>query len=196
MHPQTRQTRQITHIVGLPRVARQVVKSGIGGAQGIAAQRVVHFGLQLVVCAFGFEKVLQLRGAGLPQHTALQRRLVVQSGLVEQVQNRPRRARFGIKTAKHHAFEACMQHRTRAHGTRLQRHKQLTAIQPVVAQRLRRRTQCQNFSMGGGVMAGDRCVAAGGDDFAILHHHRAHRHLARRRCALGFLQGELHERSV
>ena len=85
-----------------------------------------------------------------------------------------------------------MQHGTAAHGAGLQGDEQFAAVQPVVAQHLGRRTQGLDFGMRRGVVAVDRCVAAGGDGHAVLQHHRPHRHLARSRSQAGLGQGELH----
>ena len=66
---------------------------------------MVHFGLLLVLLAFGFEEPLQLCCTFFRQHAALQHGLVVQRGLLKQIDNRARRASFRVRRAEHNAFE-------------------------------------------------------------------------------------------
>ena len=144
MQSQPGQTRQIAHIMRWPRVAGHIVKSGIRCSQCIAVQGVVHFGLQLVLSTFGFEKALQLCCAGVSQHAAFNHGLVVQRVdervVVKEVGDRACRARFGIYRTENHALQPRMQHRTGAHGAGLQRYKKLATVESVIAQRFCCRT--------------------------------------------------------
>ena len=151
----------------------------VGGAQGVVTQGVVHQRLLALSVAPLGEKILQQRGALGCQHPALNLRLVVQLRLGKQIDHRPRCAGFWICRAIHHALEPRLQHGPAAHGAGLQRDEQLAAIQPVVAQRFCSRTQGDDLGMRRGVVLLQWRIAAGGDDLAVLHHHRAHRHFAR-----------------
>ena len=142
------------------------------------------------------EEVLQHGTTGIGQHAAHHGGLVVELRLGKQVDDRTHRAGAGLRGTKHHPLQAGVQHGTTAHGAGLQRDKQLTTVQPVVAQHLRGRTQRNDFGMGGGVVAGEGGVAAGGDDHAVLHHHRAHRHFTRSCSRVGQRQRLCHKNCV
>ena len=86
-----------------------------------------------------------------------------------------------------------MQHGAAAHGAGFERHIEGAAVQPVVAERLRRRAQGHDLGVGGGVVAIDGRVAAGGDHATVLHHDRAHRHFAGVGRRAGFGQRLAHE---
>jgi hypothetical protein len=144
----------------------------------------------------GLEKRLQQGGALLGPHTALHHRLVIQPGLSKEVHHRPGCAGLGVGRTKDHALEPGVQHRAAAHGAGFQRHVQGAAVEPVVAQVLGGRAQGRDLGVCGGVVLRDRCISTGADHDAVLHHDRAHRHLAGRGRGAGLLQGKAHERGV
>jgi hypothetical protein len=56
--------------------------------------------------------------------------------------------------------------------------------------------QRHDLCMGTGVMSGDRCIAAPAYDLPLVHHHRAHWHLAGLPSLLGQAQRLAHEWGV
>ena len=117
---------------------------------------------------------------------------MVDFGVAKQVEHRTRRARLGVGRAVHHAREPGMQHGAAAHGAGLQRHVEAAAVQPVVAQALRRCAQGHDLGMGRGVVALHGGVAAGGDDLAVPDHDGAHGHLTSAGGGVRLGQGQAH----
>jgi hypothetical protein len=121
---------------------------------------------------------------------------VVQARLGKEIEHRSGRAGLGVGRAEHHAREPRMQHGTGAHRAGLERHEQLAAVEPVVAERGGGGAQGVDFGMRTRVVLRHGRVAAGGDDLPVLHQHRADRHLAgfARPACLG--QGQRHPARV
>ena len=196
MHAQPGQSRQIRHVTGLPGVAWQGFKTGVGGAHGIVAHRHTLQGLRPLHAALLLEETLQQLCTLLGQHTSLHSGLVVQPGLGEQVQHRSCRPGAGLGRAEYDSFEPGMQHGAAAHGTGLQRDEQLAAVEPVVAQQPGGFAQGIDLGMAGGVMGCHRGVVSGGNHHAILDHHGAYRHFADVRCGTGCGKGLRHKAGV
>ena len=185
MQAQAGQRRQIADVVRHPRVAGQVVERRVGRAQRVVAQRAdVH--------AARLEEVAQQRRRLVGQHAALHLRVVVQARFGEQVQHRAGGAGLGVGRAEHHAPHPRVQHGAGAHGAGLQRHHQRAAVEPVVAQRGRGGAQRHDLGVRARVVRADGGIAPGGDHAPVLHHHRAHRHLARGGGGAGFGQRQAH----
>jgi hypothetical protein len=79
-----------------------------------------------------------------------------------------------------------------AHRAGLERDPQLAIVEPLAAQRLRRRTDCQHFGMGSGIGKRAGCIVRRRDHHARAHDHRADRNLARRRPGAGLGERGLH----
>ena len=184
---------QVAQIVRLPRVARQIGKARVRGAQRIVAQRV---GCQCALALLGtlvLKKSFQQMGAVRCQHAALHLCLVVQTRVAKQIHHRTRSAGFGFRRAKHHPAHAGVEQRAAAHGAGLQRDIQRAVAQAVIAHGAGTCAQRVHFGMGGGVEAGQRRVAAGGDHLARAHQHCAHGHFAGCSSGLCLRQRQLHE---
>ena len=124
----------------------------------------------------------QLPAPHLPQVLLLE---LVMAGALPDVRRDLRRALAVNQAVEAGMINAArMQHGAAAHGAGLQRDIERAAIEPVVAQMLRRCAQRHDFRVCGGVVPQHRCVAARGNHLAILDHHRPHRHFARQRCGL------------
>ena len=185
MQAQAGQRRQVADVVRRPRVAGQIGEGAVGRAQRVVAQRAdVH--------AARLEEVAQQRRRLVGQHAALHLRVVVQARFGEQVQHRAGGAGLGVGRAEHHAPHPRVQHGAGAHGAGLQRHHQRAAVEPVVAQRGRGGAQRHDLGVRARVVRADGGIAPGGDHAPVLHHHRAHRHLARGGGGAGFGQRQAH----
>ena len=117
---------------------------------------------------------------------------MVEQRLREKVEHRPGRPGLRLGRAENDAIQACLQDRARAHGARFQRHVEGATVEPVVAERQGAGTQCANLGMRGRVVQGHRRVVSGGDPYAVLHQHRADRHLPALACGTGLGQREAH----
>ena len=164
--------------LGRVRPVRQIGKNMVWVAQRRVFERVIGQSLHLVGRAALLEKVRQHRCAFIGQHPAHHLRVVVDLRIAKDIEHRASRPRLGLGRAIDHGIDPRMQHGTAAHGTRLQRHVQGAAIEPVVAQTLGRSAQCQHLGMGGGVLPRQRCIAALAHHLPVFDDHRAHGHFA------------------
>jgi len=73
-----------------------------------------------------------------------------------------------------------MHQRAAAHQARLQRHIQIAIDEAIVTEPPRRIAQRDDLRMGSGIVRGNRLIEAFTDNHAVLHQHRADRHLAQR----------------
>ena len=101
-------------------------------------------------------------------------------------------AAFRIVRAEHQPGDARMNDSTCAHGTGFQRYIQCGATQAVILQLRSARPQRHDFSMGGGIMAGDRPVPAFGNHLIVFYQHCTHWHFTFIRSALRQGQCVLH----
>lgn len=111
-------------------------------------------------------------------HALSHGRLVVQPPLGKQVDHATAGAGLRIAGAVDDAGETRMEHRPRAHRTRLQRHEQLAAGQPVIAQPPRRIAQRLDFGVRARVVLDDGRIEAASDDHAITDDDGPDRNLA------------------
>ena len=117
---------------------------------------------------------------------------MVDGGVAKHIEHRACSARLRLGRTIDHGIDARMQHGAAAHGARLQRHIQGAAIEPVVAQLLRRSAQCLHFGMGRRVIARERGIAPLAYHLPIFDHHGPHGHFARSRSLLRQLQRVAH----
>ena len=185
MHTQTSQSGHVLQVMGGPGVIGQPFETGVWRAQRVFTQRI---------CGNppGPEKGLKLQSRFGRQNAALNRGLVVQLAVLKQVQHRSGSPGARIGSPENHPFEPRVQYRAAAHGARLQRHKELAPVQPVVAQGQRRGAQGCDFSVRAGVVTPDGRVAAAGNQFPAFYDHRADGHLALGRSQPRLLQGQTH----
>ena len=192
VHPQALQTGQVADVLGHPRVVRQVCKTELRGSQGVIPQAGVGR-LCFVQLPLLFEKILQ-QAARLPcPDTTLMHRLVIQSRLIKEVDDRTSRTRFRLQSAPHHPLHASLQQGTRAHGAGFQRHVKRAIVQTVIAQLGCGLTQGQDLGMGTGVVHANRGVVRLSQYLTMAHDHRAHGHFTCRLCQASLVQCQLHE---
>ena len=185
MHPQPVNAGQVAEVLGWPRVIGHIGKRRIGRAQSVFSEGMgVH--------SLGLEKVFEQLTARLSQHTTGDLRLVVQLGMVKQVEHRARHPGARVRCTKHHAVHPGVQQGAAAHGAGLQRHIERAAVQAVIAQHPGRFAQRHHFGMRRGVVADDRGIAARRNHSAVFDHHRAHGHFACCASLAGLLQGQAH----
>ena len=79
------------------------------------------------------EEVTQQPAAFLVEYPGGYGHLMIQTGMVEDLQNGACRARLGVGRSVDEALEASVNHGSGAHGTWLQRDKELAFEEPVVS---------------------------------------------------------------
>ena len=121
---------------------------------------------------------------------------MVQGGLGKQVQHAACSASFDIGCTKHHTVEACVQHGTAAHGTRLQRDIKRAAIQAVIAQSLSRVAQGLDFGVRGRIVVANGGIAPNTNDLPCLDNHCAHWHLTGQGGQFRLFQRKLHPAGI
>ena len=156
---------------------------------GIGAQGLGLLALHLAALA---EKIAQQRRALRRQHPALHLGVEVQSRMGKHIQHRTCCTGLGLGRTKHHPRQPGMEHGASAHHTGLQGDVEGAALQAVVAQLLRSRTQCLHLGVGRGVAAGQRRIGTLAYHLALAHHHSAYGHFASLRTGTRLGQGQAH----
>ena len=80
-----------------------------------------------------------------------------------------------------------MKNRSGAHRTRLQRAIEIAPLQPVVAQNNSRRSQRDNFGVGGRIAIRNHAIPSGRKDLAIPDDNRADGYFALGLCGAGLV---------
>ena len=103
------------------------------------------------------------------------------------------RAPFGITGTEIKSSYPSEGDRPRTHDARLQRHVEIAISQPFRSESRRRRADGDQLGMPGRIFVAHSAVTSARHDRPVTNNDTAHRHLAARRRATGFLEGQLHE---
>src|SRR6185437_13754743 len=104
--------------------------------------------------------------------------LVIEARMIQYFEHRSSRSSFRILGTAHKPRQPRMDHRSRAHRARLQRHVELAAGQAIVVECLCRGSHGDNLRMSRGLQIAQNPVLPAPDDLAFVNHNRANRHLA------------------
>ena len=143
--------------------------------------------------AFLGEELAQDGGALLLAHAGGDGAVVVEPLVLQQVHRAAGGSAFGVGRAEHHPVEPAMHHRPGAHRARLFCGVERAAGQPPIADRLLGGGECEHLGVRGGVVEQFHLVERPGDDAALVHDHRADRHLLGFPRFHGLAQGLAHE---
>ncbi len=98
--------------------------------------------------------------------------------MVEHREHRSRCTRFGIGGGKDEPLEARVDHGSRAHGAWFERHVEGAAVEPVIAQRYRRRAHGHDLGVCGRVVVAQNAILAAADDHVFVDGHGPDGHLS------------------
>ncbi len=120
-----------------------------GKALGRRAKRIVAQWFGALACSVTAlaKKSLEQRAAWRLEHAALDACSVIQTWLGKEIDDRSRRAGLQVGGTEHDARQPRMEHGAGTHRARLERDEKLAAVEPVVAERRRARTQCVDLCM-------------------------------------------------
>jgi hypothetical protein len=103
---------------------------------------------------------------------------------------------FGIIGPVDQSANSRVNHRPCAHGTRLNRDKEIAISNAVIAKRAACFAQGNNLGVCCGIMVGEIAIEPPAHDSALVDHHRSDRDFAHFQRALGRAQGFLHPEFV
>ena len=106
--------------------------------------------------------------------------MVIEPRLGEEIDHRSAGAGLGIRRTVDDPRDPRVEDRTGTHRARLDRHVEVAARQPVIAEGAAGVAQRRDLGMRRRIGTGDRRVAAAADDDAFLNDDSAHRNLATR----------------
>ena len=119
--------------------------------------------------------------------------MVIETFVLQQVHRAAAGSALGVGRAEDDAVEPAMHHRPGTHRARLLGDEQRAAGEPPVAECLLGGGEREHLGVRGGVVEQFHLVERPGDDPAVMHDHRADRHLLRVPRLHGLAQGLSHE---
>lgn len=142
------------------------------------------------------EEFLQHFRRAASEHAAPHLHVMVETGMIQDVHCGVYCAGFGIVGAIHKPPDASVDQRASTHRARLDRGKQITIAQAVIAHGGAGLAKSNYFGVGSGIRKGDVAIEAPADDFARMHNHGTDRHFSRFEATLRSPQRFLHPEFV
>jgi hypothetical protein len=118
--------------------------------------------------SFTAKKFLQNLRAFCREHTGRDFHPMIQTGMVNDLENGARSASLRIGSAVHQSRNAGMDQRTSAHCARLDGCDQHTADQAMITQSRGGHAQGNDLSVGGGIVIKEIAIVTAGNDCAIF----------------------------
>jgi len=139
------------------------------------------------------EEGLKDGGALLDEDAGRDLHLVIEEGIAEDLEAGADCTALGVVRAVNQSRNAGLYDGSGAHAAGLNGDVKSCAGHAIVAEKVRRFTDYQDFGVSSGIAVADRAIARAGQDFVAEDDERANGDFPGSGCGAGFFEGDLHE---